>query len=52
LIERARGTGSLAQLALDAGYYDQSHLIRHFRRFTGKPPSQLVLSELSKSALG
>ena len=30
LIESARGTGSLAQLALDAGYYDQSHLTRHF----------------------
>lgn len=52
LIESARDTGSLAQLALDAGYYDQSHLIRHFKRFTGKPPTQLVLSELSKSALG
>ena len=52
LIESARGDGSLAQLALDAGYYDQSHLTRHFRRFTGKPPTQLVLSELSKSAIG
>jgi transcriptional regulator GlxA family with amidase domain len=52
LIESARGTGSLAQIALDAGYYDQSHLTRHFKRFTGKPPTQLVLSELSKSALG
>ncbi|HSI03560.1 MAG: helix-turn-helix domain-containing protein [Myxococcota bacterium] len=52
LLESARGTASLAQLALDAGYYDQSHMTRHFKRFTGKPPTRLVLSDLSKSALG
>ncbi len=29
----------LSQIALAAGFSDQSHLARHFRRFTGMPPS-------------
>jgi AraC-like DNA-binding protein len=29
----------LAQIALEAGFSDQSHLARHFRRLTGMPPS-------------
>jgi AraC-like DNA-binding protein/PAS domain-containing protein len=29
----------LAQIALAAGFSDQSHLARHFRRLTGMPPS-------------
>lgn len=29
---------SLTALALDAGYYDQSHFIRDFRAITGTPP--------------
>jgi AraC-like DNA-binding protein len=32
-------TTSLTALALDSGYYDQSHFIREFRSFTGSPPS-------------
>ena len=40
-----------AFLALDCGYYDQAHLIRDFRRFTGESPraylaSQHVVSDL------
>jgi AraC family transcriptional regulator len=31
---------TLAQIALDAGFADQSHLTRAFKRFTGKTPSQ------------
>lgn len=31
---------SLTAAALDAGYYDQSHFIRDFRRFAGSAPSQ------------
>lgn len=50
LLEAASPGSSLAQLALDAGYYDQAHLNRHFKRFTGKTPRQLVLSDFSKSA--
>jgi AraC-like DNA-binding protein len=29
----------LSQIALTVGFSDQSHLARHFRRFTGVPPS-------------
>jgi AraC family transcriptional regulator len=29
----------LSQIALAAGFADQSHLARHFRRLTGMPPS-------------
>jgi AraC-like DNA-binding protein len=34
----ARTAPSLTSAALDAGYYDQSHFIRAFRRFTGASP--------------
>jgi AraC-like DNA-binding protein len=27
-----------ARIAVDAGYYDQSHLINDFRRVTGRTP--------------
>jgi AraC-like DNA-binding protein len=30
---------SVAEIALSAGFSDQSHLTRHFRRLTGLPPS-------------
>jgi AraC-like DNA-binding protein len=32
---------SLAQLAADAGFADQSHMTRHVRRETGFTPEQL-----------
>lgn len=35
----ARPSGSLADVALDAGYADQSHMTRDFRRLTGASPS-------------
>lgn len=31
---------SLAALAVRAGFYDQSHFTRHFRRHTGQPPGE------------
>ncbi|MCI4061687.1 helix-turn-helix domain-containing protein [Micromonospora sp. R77] len=31
-----------AELAVRCGYYDQSHLIRDFRQFTGESPSELT----------
>jgi AraC-like DNA-binding protein len=31
-------TRSLAELAVESGYYDQSHFIREFRAVTGEPP--------------
>jgi AraC-like DNA-binding protein len=40
LIER-RGSVNGARLALDCGYYDQSHFIRDFRAFAGCTPTEL-----------
>lgn len=33
---------NLTNLALDHGYYDQSHLNRHFKEFTGMSPSNFL----------
>ncbi|MGP0075398.1 MAG: helix-turn-helix domain-containing protein [Bryobacteraceae bacterium] len=42
-----------AVIALDAGYYDQSHFIRDFREFTGRTPmSDLPMAVLSNTANG
>jgi AraC-like DNA-binding protein len=35
---------TLTQLAYDAGYFDQSHLIREFRAFTGLTPRDFLRS--------
>ena len=40
LIARADGR-ALGDVALDAGYYDQAHLNRDFREFSGAAPSRL-----------
>ncbi|HEY0464315.1 MAG TPA: helix-turn-helix domain-containing protein [Polyangiaceae bacterium] len=39
-VARARTAPSLTTAALDAGYYDQSHFIRDFRRFAGSSPRE------------
>jgi AraC-like DNA-binding protein len=43
-LQRAMASPTLegAELALDEGYYDQSHLARDMRRFTGRPLQDLV----------
>lgn len=37
------GSGApLGRIALEAGYYDQSHFVREFRRFSGMTPGDLL----------
>ena len=36
---RGGGTGTWADLAATFGYYDQSHLVRDVRQFTGSTPT-------------
>jgi AraC-like DNA-binding protein len=36
---------SLADLAVECGYYDQAHLAREFRALAGCPPTQWVAEE-------
>ena len=39
LFEKPLKNGRLTDIALDAGYYDQSHFIKDFKSYTGKLPS-------------
>ena len=41
-IARRRAGKDWPAIALDAGYYDQSHFIRDFREFTGKSPMSVL----------
>ena len=38
-----------ANAAVDSGYYDQAHLIRDFRDFTGQTPTALLDQEIDLS---
>ena len=40
-----------ATVAVDCGYYDQAHLIREFRAFSGQSPSKYFGSEHPISGL-
>jgi transcriptional regulator GlxA family with amidase domain len=46
--------GRWTELAIGCGYYDQAHLIRDFREFTGSAPSMFLSQEtlLSDCFLG
>jgi AraC-like DNA-binding protein len=44
LVAGYRAGSSLTTLAHEAGYFDQSHLIRDFRSFTGEPPERFLAS--------
>ncbi|WP_249219855.1 helix-turn-helix domain-containing protein [Chitinophaga sp. HK235] len=46
LITRKQPTQSLTDLALDAGYFDQAHFNKSFKRFTGLTPSHFFQSPL------
>ena len=42
VIERYPSYQSLTDASLDAGYYDQAHFIKDFRRFTGEAPGAFL----------
>lgn len=42
LKEAAQGNKSLAQIAVDAGYYDQSHFANEFKRLSGYSPGEFI----------
>jgi AraC-like DNA-binding protein len=43
----AKGSTSLTSIAYECGYFDQSHLIKEFRSFTGNPPSSFSADKSS-----
>ncbi|RDI62844.1 helix-turn-helix domain-containing protein [Nocardia pseudobrasiliensis] len=43
-------SADLGRMAHELGYYDQSHLIRDFRRFTGLSPNALLREVMSHSS--
>ena len=40
---------SIAQTALNAGYYDQSHFVKDFKIFTGQTPSEFLKSQITEN---
>ena len=46
----SRRPGTLAEIALDAGYYDQAHMNADFRALAGRPPLAFAPPPASPSA--
>ena len=44
--ESARGEKSLAQIAIECGYYDQSHFTHEFKKYSGYSPREYSLNNL------
>jgi methylphosphotriester-DNA--protein-cysteine methyltransferase len=42
---------AIADVAQDAGYYDQAHLTRSLKRFVGQTPAQVARGEAQLSLL-
>lgn len=49
LHEIKQGGKSLAQIAMEAGYYDQSHLTNEFKKLSGYSPKELYMNYQSET---
>ena len=45
MIERQKSSPDWVQIALDCGYYDQSHFIKEFKVFAGKEPTSYLAEQ-------
>lgn len=46
---QTRADQSLLDIAWDCGYYDHAHMTNDFKRYTGKAPTDFILSDFSKT---
>jgi AraC-like DNA-binding protein len=51
MLERRGGAPQWTRVAAECGFYDQAHLIREVRAFTGDTPTQLLRRLLSRPAI-
>jgi AraC-like DNA-binding protein len=49
MIERQKSSPDWVQIALDCGYYDQSHFIKEFKAFAGKEPTAYLSEQNTMS---